>query len=509
LHKGRQKPSQCISSSTEIYAQLRQTQYILVRKKRRIRVKIVHWRILRGTHAGYLPLCISIDGSLDSQGVATTTITILAPDIRDDDSLDCNIWENRPAKALLIRSWWLPLKWGTGSTSINMAESIGFILGEYSITADVPILYITDSNNARALQKNLKHTINLTHRKLVWHIKQGIDYAIANHLEYLTNKWPCYEQLDYHAQRQIRNGETLCEIWVNQQNHQHDHREALQNSSNPDECYMARNYRLHMDDDTTSSLSSGRDSEEDSIGSVEQLDLALNRITCQSKKNRSRFDTSMFDVLERNIILKVYSHQLNADFSLKKTEKNPRPNLFITSANQIMDNAASQAREVIHTIPPFFNQVFYLAFSPQWCFTFECRVTNKGATTVLHEKIDDELYFRLLHRPKQGLFYRLLPFIGLNLEQIGNESLMHNVAKQTAPCWTRYTYRHPPTVNCIWKIWWSNLSSEEQENTPKDIPGGWQKIPTIANNIIKRCPFCNENNSQNEPKKPRTSTPLL
>jgi hypothetical protein len=95
-----------------------------------------------------LPICVSIDGSL-KEGCAIVSMCIVAPDIRP---MDNNIeWQSRPAIALLIRSWRLPKQWSTGSTCINMAETVGFIIGEYTVPPDIPILYITDSNNARTL----------------------------------------------------------------------------------------------------------------------------------------------------------------------------------------------------------------------------------------------------------------------------------------------------------------------------------------------------------------------
>ena len=111
-----------------------------------------------------LPICVSIDGSL-KDGFATVSVCIVTPDIRIID-ID-NEWQSRPAKVLLIRSWRLPQQWGTGSTCINMAETMGFIIGEYTIPADVPVMYITDSNNARTLQCNLKNINDLTHHKVI------------------------------------------------------------------------------------------------------------------------------------------------------------------------------------------------------------------------------------------------------------------------------------------------------------------------------------------------------
>jgi hypothetical protein len=57
-----------------------------------------------------------------------------------------------------------------------MAEAIGFLLGEYTIPTHCPIIYITDSNNARSLQQNIANIQQFTHQKKVRHIKQGTDY---------------------------------------------------------------------------------------------------------------------------------------------------------------------------------------------------------------------------------------------------------------------------------------------------------------------------------------------
>jgi hypothetical protein len=35
------------------------------------------------------------------------------------------------------------------------------------------------------------------------------------------------------------------------------------------------------------------------------------------EKNRYKFDNSMYDILGRTIVLKVFSHQLDTDFSVK------------------------------------------------------------------------------------------------------------------------------------------------------------------------------------------------
>jgi hypothetical protein len=117
-----------------------------------------------------LPIFVSIDGSLKNES-ATVSVSIVAPDIQLTDTM--NEWQNRPAKVLLIRSWKLPTKWGMSKTCINMAETLGFIIVEYTIPLDMPIIYITDSNNARTLQQNIRFKDKFTHCKMIRQVKQG------------------------------------------------------------------------------------------------------------------------------------------------------------------------------------------------------------------------------------------------------------------------------------------------------------------------------------------------
>ena len=130
----------------------------------------------------------------------------------------------------------------------------------------------------------------------------------------------------------------------------------------------------------------------------------------------------------------------------------------------------TQVKEIIHTIPHDLDHMYYSPFSPRWCFTFDGCTTNKGAIRVFYDKIDEELILRLQHRPKQGLFFRLREFIGLTAEQIGNESLLRDIIKMTAICWTRCIYRYPPLANAIWQLWRASLSIELQQNQPENIP---------------------------------------
>lgn len=106
-------------------------------------------------------------------GIATVSMSIIAPHIKNTDTED--EWQKRTAKVLLIRSWRLPQQWGTGLTCINVAEALGFIIGKYTIPMDLPVIYITDSTKARALQRNVKNKNKFTHQQMIRHVKQGID----------------------------------------------------------------------------------------------------------------------------------------------------------------------------------------------------------------------------------------------------------------------------------------------------------------------------------------------
>jgi len=96
-----------------------------------------------------LPAFISIDASLEGTS-DTTSVNIVIPDVQPEDVE--KEWQHCPAKTILTRIWKLPSQWGTGTTCINMAEALGFIIGDYTIPHNMPVMYITDSDNARTLQ---------------------------------------------------------------------------------------------------------------------------------------------------------------------------------------------------------------------------------------------------------------------------------------------------------------------------------------------------------------------
>jgi endonuclease YncB( thermonuclease family) len=104
----------------------------------------------------------------------------------------------------------------------------------------------------------------------------------------------------------------------------------------------------------------------------------------------------MYDCLGRIIIIKLASHQLHPDFTINKAKKGPVLNLFITSANQLAANAATQVHMIYERQ---FGRIsatcFYPPFSPRWNFSFKGCLINKGATKVFYDKLDEELGLRM------------------------------------------------------------------------------------------------------------------
>jgi len=70
--------------------------------------------------------------------------------------------------------------------------------------------------------------------------------------------------------------------------------------------------------------------------------------------------------------------------------------------------------------------------------------------------------------------------VGLAADQIGNESLLRNIIKLTALCWTRSIYRYPPLANLIWQSWQTTLPANICVTKPINIPKDWQKHSDIA-----------------------------
>eukprot|EP00590_Aulacoseira_subarctica_P005294 CAMPEP_0172416722 /NCGR_PEP_ID=MMETSP1064-20121228/3216_1 /TAXON_ID=202472 /ORGANISM="Aulacoseira subarctica , Strain CCAP 1002/5" /LENGTH=1681 /DNA_ID=CAMNT_0013154579 /DNA_START=343 /DNA_END=5384 /DNA_ORIENTATION=- len=338
-----------------------------------------------------LPIFVSIDGSLDDHGVATVSTSIVAPDIRETDvALE---WKDRIAKPLLVRSWRLPSTWGNSKVCINMAETIGFLLGDYTVPPNIPVIYITDSNNARTLQRNLTSLEQYTHRKQIRNIKQGIDSSIANHLDHLTQNWLKLEQLSEYHQRLYQRGERVCKIWAD-----------ANASSKPPTMEACDTENESHDTDSVTTL-------EDDNASLDPNDCAKTR----KKESRFTFNHSMYDLLNGTIVMKVYSHQLNKDFQVSLAGKSPQPNMFVASANQIVDNTAEQIRHLSkNSYKMEWDKISYPPFSPKWSFSFEGSLTIKGATKVFQDKLDLEMLYRHQCRPKQGVFFRMLPFIGLS-----------------------------------------------------------------------------------------------
>jgi len=349
-----------------------------------------------------LPIFVSIDGSLLSDGTASVSVNLIAPDIRHTDQ---NMeWQHRLAKILLGRSWKLPK------------------------------------------------------RQMIRQVKQGIDQSIANHLEFLTSQWIPESQLSQRTKELYARGEEVCKLWASNK--------LLPSSSH---SQPGSEYQASELDNSSKHSSCSWENDILSINSDSETENPPDALRVPT--TRYRFGTDMYDLLGRNIVIKVFSHQLNKDFTIKTPGRLPKPNLFIASANQIADNTATIAHQISTGPLNHVTDVSYPAFSSRWCFTFEGRVTNKGATKVLQTKIDEELFLRKQHREKQGLFHRLFYFNGLRADLIGDESLLRNIMKQTAPCWTRCLYRHPPMVKQVYDQWWFEQSSEFKENNPhkKDL----------------------------------------
>jgi len=103
----------------------------------------------------------------------------------------------------------------------------------------------------------------------------------------------------------------------------------------------------------------------------------------------------MYDFLGQIIMVKVKSHQLNADFTPRVYSKEFCPNLFVTSANQTADNATNQAQTIYkNRTEANMEYYYYPPFSPKWKFSFDGRLINKGAMKLFYVKYDEELILR-------------------------------------------------------------------------------------------------------------------
>jgi hypothetical protein len=220
----------------------------------------------------------------------------------------------------------------------------------------MPIIYITDSNNACTLQQNARFKNKFTHRKMIRQVKQGINHAMANHLEYLTDKWPREEQLTRYTLELYKRGEEICKFWAKQIQDKLD-------TFSPFE---------HTHDETDSITSW----ESDTV-SLESMSSISTNPTHNPTTSKNTFDSSMYDCLGRIIVVKVTSHQLHPDFTISNSTKGPIPCVFILSANQIADNAATQAQMLYENQHEnLIDKCFYPPFSPRWNFSFEGYLIN-------------------------------------------------------------------------------------------------------------------------------------
>jgi len=250
--------------------------------------------ILQEISQSQLPLFIGVDGGFDN-GLATVSVVIAKPDTRATDQ--ANEWEDRLAKPLLIRFMQLPAFLGASPITINMAETLGLIIADYSIPHKHPTIIITDSQNARTLQRNLFFQDNFTHRQLTRKLRFGISHSLSAHLNMLTTMRLPIEDLPPELELIQQAGIQLLKKWANtttptskqDNSQQHEH-----------ESY----------DDEQSSLST--------TGTTHST-------SQNTDAHRFTFNPTMYDILSIIILLKVFSHQLSDTFQPVNTkyEKNP------------------------------------------------------------------------------------------------------------------------------------------------------------------------------------------
>jgi hypothetical protein len=127
--------------------------------------------------------------------------------------------------------------------------------------------------------------------------------------------------MSHYTRELYKRGEEICKFW------------ADQNKVGS----FSRSVRNDLDDksivyDNISDYST----ESDTYATIETRSLV--------GKKSIQFNSSTYDCLRQTIVLKVSSHQWNDDFSPNDIRKSPCPNMFIASANQIADNAATKAQ---------------------------------------------------------------------------------------------------------------------------------------------------------------------
>jgi hypothetical protein len=275
-----------------------------------------------------------------------------------------------------------------------MAESLGFVLGAHTIPPGIPIMYVTDSNNARTLQRNLANPHLFTHRKMVRKVKQGIDHAIANHLQLLTPPQHNWQDNSY-EQELYGNGHENCQSWARLLNDNTTNEELLDNGDNSGEHNNNFNYHnsnAERGNDPSTSSQSDTPSGYFSDDSSSTASDIYNDLNADTETNRYRFDDTMFDILPNIVIVKVFSHQLDNEFISKCPGKNPKLNICVASANQFADNAVSNAHDIIAYNQLIQENLRYPAFSPRWCFSCEGINILNGAHKLLNQRIDDELF---------------------------------------------------------------------------------------------------------------------
>jgi hypothetical protein len=118
-------------------------------------------------------------------------------------------------------------------------------------------------------------------------IKQGIDYSIANHMEYLARRWPKTNQLSEQQRHLYECGKDTCQTWTHQRNI------TLQRMG-VNRCRRSRLRILEENEADLDQSSSSDDSHNSSNTDEEEA-------TTHEGASRYKFDEGMLDIMEHVI----------------------------------------------------------------------------------------------------------------------------------------------------------------------------------------------------------------
>ena len=152
---------------------------------------------------------------------------------------------------------------------------------------------------------------------MIRRVKQAINWAVANHIQYLTLQRPDFQ--DHSQEMDIHNsGIACCNRWAHNQHTESQPTQPRLRQYDRHKPTGHRQRRSRSEEGENILIASERKSLSD-----QSSDESTNTCSSQSylneehrapTKNRYYFDKGTHDNLQNIIILKVYSHQLNRDF---------------------------------------------------------------------------------------------------------------------------------------------------------------------------------------------------